>query len=631
MRPHKSIPADAGEPRRSWRWCKMSGVDPRGCGGAHAARQLIPLEEGRSPRMRGSRAQLAQPRLKAGSIPADAGEPTRCGWIWTRTTVDPRGCGGADEQRDLLIRDEGRSPRMRGSPDHELRDPTERGSIPADAGEPTPSRRWRCCKRVDPRGCGGADRRQEEPSEARGRSPRMRGSQNYGAREGARHGSIPADAGEPGDERQGGAAGGVDPRGCGGARSPSAGRVTTSGRSPRMRGSRRGERACAVDLGSIPADAGEPCRGSCASRRRMVDPRGCGGAVMHLDMVAACLCRSPRMRGSRAVGLQIQPHAGSIPADAGEPLPRSMCRFMSCVDPRGCGGAPVQIHYTAPPRGRSPRMRGSPERTPRDLPPAGSIPADAGEPTQRLTSRRCTGVDPRGCGGAERDLLGQVRAGGRSPRMRGSPARLLACGRTRGSIPADAGEPAASLALSATRRVDPRGCGGAATSPLVASIVVGRSPRMRGSPDPTRTAREAAGSIPADAGEPKHTHTRKVHHGVDPRGCGGAFLALLSLFVLMGRSPRMRGSPPRDQRPVVPAGSIPADAGEPDPHGPRRRARRVDPRGCGGACMSQPARWPTTGRSPRMRGSPPSSRPPASMLGSIPADAGEPARRLPAG
>jgi len=92
------------------------------------------------------------------------------------------------------------------------------------------------------------------------------------------------------------------------------------GLSPRTRGSPiccKHQRGVA---GPIPADAGEPPRGSSTHAMLRAYPRGRGGAAFQTQLLQAVEGLSPRTRGSRAARLDVVQLAGPIPADAGEPL-----------------------------------------------------------------------------------------------------------------------------------------------------------------------------------------------------------------------------------------------------------------------------------------------------------------------
>ena len=86
---------------------------------------------------------------------------------------------------------------------------------------------------------------------------------------------------------------------------------------------------------------------------------------------------------------------------------------------------------------------------------------------------------------------------------------------------------------------------------------------MRGNLSFVQIDRRAAGSIPADAGEPHRRLSLTDVCGVYPRGCGGTPPEGTSSGTTSGLSPRMRGNHAGPGRRVPPARSIPADAGEP--------------------------------------------------------------------
>ena len=237
----------------------------------------------------------------------------------------------------------------------------------------------------------------------RGRSPRVRGSQKQDQSRQRR---------DP-----------VDPRGCGGASTTPPAAPKPRGRSPRVRGSRRCGPGGGGGAGSIPAGAGEPRARPGRSPSRGVDPRGCGGARSRAITILPKRGRSPRVRGSQVRPPQ-QPHQrGSIPAGAGEPIPPARYCAKERVDPRGCGGAVAKHIIPSHDKGRSPRVRGSRRLIEQKLRGIGSIPAGAGEPRKGSTRRFNGGVDPRGCGGATRERRDHEEVWGRSPRVRGSLGR----------------------------------------------------------------------------------------------------------------------------------------------------------------------------------------------------------------
>ena len=90
-----SIPACAGEPTTRCPTRRAPGVHPRVCGGAYGLDAEWSIDEGPSPRVRGSRVDYLLHAFCTGSIPACAGEPRGSCTHKRATRVHPRVCGGA--------------------------------------------------------------------------------------------------------------------------------------------------------------------------------------------------------------------------------------------------------------------------------------------------------------------------------------------------------------------------------------------------------------------------------------------------------------------------------------------------------------------------------------------------------
>jgi len=237
-------------------------VDPRMRGGAIDLGMSDGQRQGRSPHARGSLRVVIGSASEAGSIPACAGEPKLPFAALVTATVDPRMRGGATTLAAGLYAHWGRSPHARGSQKLPKFSANGFGSIPACAGEPLRWTTWRCSRRVDPRMRGGAQSSTASTGWNRGRSPHARGSRSLRQRRCAGGGSIPACAGEPRPLTVTLPIAKVDPRMRGGAKLILPSRDLTYGRSPHARGSRKRTSSCSPIWGSIPACAGEPCRGS---------------------------------------------------------------------------------------------------------------------------------------------------------------------------------------------------------------------------------------------------------------------------------------------------------------------------------------------------------------------------------
>ena len=130
-------------------------VYPRVCGGTRLPGNPFCVFVGLSPRVRGN--HLVCPLLlkHERSIPACAGEPRRPRKAGCSGKVYPRVCGGTGYKSQPVARGDGLSPRVRGNPGRSLSGSGRTGSIPACAGEPCRSGRFRPMIAVYPRVCGG--------------------------------------------------------------------------------------------------------------------------------------------------------------------------------------------------------------------------------------------------------------------------------------------------------------------------------------------------------------------------------------------------------------------------------------------------------------------------------------------
>ena len=213
------------------------------------------------------------------------------------------------------------------------------------------------------------------------------------------------------------------------------------GLSPRLRGNRPPDQAAALPLRSIPAPAGEPSLRSCSAHKFWVYPRACGGTALAPIWRQKHSGLSPRLRGNRAPSCFRPPFCGSIPAPAGEPVPRTWRPRGAAVYPRACGGTDETDPTANYVKGLSPRLRGNLLPLREGDPPSRSIPAPAGEPATGPRRSTSPTVYPRACGGTVSSRLEKLAWVGLSPRLRGNLAQGGLHDDSNGSIPAPAGEP----------------------------------------------------------------------------------------------------------------------------------------------------------------------------------------------
>ena len=193
-----------------------------------------------------------------------------------------------------------------------------------------------------------------------------------------------------------------------------------------------------------------------------------------------------------------------------------------------------------------------------------------------------------------------------------------------GSIPAGAGNPETSLAGSEDEGVYPRGCGEPLFLRHDLEFSKGLSPRVRGTRRSRRSARARAGSIPAGAGNPSVWGRCFWLQRVYPRGCGEPFSSNVAKERVVGLSPRVRGTLEGGGASRTIVGSIPAGAGNPVLGWIEPGDGGVYPRGCGEPVPSLSRPESSRGLSPRVRGTQLHRAAKRPGPGSIPAGAGNP-------
>ena len=151
----RSIPAQAGEPKWGGSRRRPERVYPRTGGGTSSRLTEIVDSNGLSPHRRGNRQRTGPRPRRRRSIPAQAGEPPVSVHPADSEEVYPRTGGGTAGAPCSRRYSRGLSPHRRGNLAVAVRRAPARGSIPAQAGEPSPSWPSRSGIRVYPRTGGG--------------------------------------------------------------------------------------------------------------------------------------------------------------------------------------------------------------------------------------------------------------------------------------------------------------------------------------------------------------------------------------------------------------------------------------------------------------------------------------------
>ncbi len=174
--PARFIPAPAGNTCAIASRQSVGPVHPRACGEHQVKGEISVIDNGSSPRLRGTRAAQGRAARPDRFIPAPAGNTEARLERAPHSSVHPRACG---EHRVAAFQDlhqRGSSPRLRGTPEGSLPDKGCARFIPAPAGNTRRRRSLLARRTVHPRACGEHLGFQLPATRDGGSSPRLRGT-----------------------------------------------------------------------------------------------------------------------------------------------------------------------------------------------------------------------------------------------------------------------------------------------------------------------------------------------------------------------------------------------------------------------------------------------------------------------
>ena len=295
---------------------------------------------------------------------------------------------------------------------------------------------------------------------------------------------------------------------------------TSSGSSPRVRGTRFSVPGRRHRQRFIPACAGNTRECAASKPTGTVHPRVCGEHTTGSKFAFSDVGSSPRVRGTPVADRRFQVGRRFIPACAGNTTrSRSTARSTS-VHPRVCGEHPILVIAALARCGSSPRVRGTPHRRGVRRGIRRFIPACAGNTISIGWLVTSITVHPRVCGehpGAELAVRNSV---GSSPRVRGTLVLRYAEGSLRRFIPACAGNTGVQFGQHCHRPVHPRVCGEHGVIRGAVKPLAGSSPRVRGTRVKTLTLSRRGRFIPACAGNTTNKKYSQGERTVHPRVCG---------------------------------------------------------------------------------------------------------------
>ena len=163
------------------------------------------------------------------------------------------------------------------------------------------------------------------------------------------------------------------------------GRWGLVGSSPRMRGTQMPQQSIVPVAGLIPTYAGNTMTAHKLSAGDGAHPHVCGEHPTVYSHPSLLQGSSPRMRGTHLLHDVLQTAVGLIPTYAGNTVMRRLMMVGARAHPHVCGEHWSDVGEFIPPRGSSPRMRGTLIRTQTRTRKRGLIPTYAGN-TSKVSS-----------------------------------------------------------------------------------------------------------------------------------------------------------------------------------------------------------------------------------------------------
>ena len=290
------------------------------------------------------------------------------------------------------------------------------------------------------------------------------------------------------------------------------------GSSPRVRGTRHGQKRRTQAQRIIPACAGNASVRRVTMMSRADHPRVCGERGRMSNTPSRPRGSSPRVRGTLARLCQTGVCRRIIPACAGNASTKLVILSGPPDHPRVCGERPSCLDDILAGPGSSPRVRGTPQDDPSQGVPMRIIPACAGNATQRLSESIPWPDHPRVCGERSPCAQTKMRRGGSSPRVRGTQAAIVNVGGDERIIPACAGNASRGSGPVWQWPDHPRVCGERGHMKSAPVSFSGSSPRVRGTLSVRIRTILSRRIIPACAGNAADiSYPEGIKHGSSPR------------------------------------------------------------------------------------------------------------------
>ena len=519
-----------------------SPVHPRACGEQSDCRTFKTSLIGSSPRLRGTETNAITNTANIWFIPAPAGNRISTPFRASSRSVHPRACGEQPRESYPDASVDGSSPRLRGTDQDAITDPRVVRFIPAPAGNSYDADWEDSPISVHPRACGEQHRIAGKLRSGDGSSPRLRGTEYRSVRQGRVGRFIPAPAGNSKCDRSVNSPTTVHPRACGEQEIPLRAVSRRYGSSPRLRGTVLPLDHPVMTRRFIPAPAGNSPTRSCPRFAAPVHPRACGEQQLADRLDDGIGGSSPRLRGTESSPDRQAALDRFIPAPAGNRRRYWWIRSSVPVHPRACGEQMPTTSWFSPPRGSSPRLRGTVGTHLVRTWYTRFIPAPAGNRAHKAPELYPMPVHPRACGEQIRGCPSVGVRIGSSPRLRGTALRIIKIFDPDRFIPAPAGNSKLPASSRDWTTVHPRACGEQRVTHDLGPLKIGSSPRLRGTGPLDKPFKPHYRFIPAPAGNRSRILVALNHLPVHPRACGEQCNAMATRTPSIGSSPRLRGT-----------------------------------------------------------------------------------------
>ena len=309
-----------------------------------------------------------------------------------------------------------------------------------------------------------------------------------------------------------------------------------------MWGTRPADRTDHYPYRFIPTHVGNTGSVSRRSAFFPVHPHACGEHLPRSVTPHIAHGSSPRMWGTRNRGPTIRVDGRFIPTHVGNTRSTQTLSGQISVHPHACGEHTAISDVSGFGVGSSPRMWGTPPRSPHQRPGARFIPTHVGNTDDRDVPQSGGPVHPHACGEHPAGRSTFANASGSSPRMWGTRNDRALYKPLHRFIPTHVGNTWLGLMSWAWGPVHPHACGEHGIPFGSESVLIGSSPRMWGTPILIISLRAPRRFIPTHVGNTGSGPTDTAALSVHPHACGEHVGCEIRTLSPTGSSPRMWGT-----------------------------------------------------------------------------------------